>query len=121
VFSERLNARTANVVHKKLQEGEIMLKKFLALSMILGSMTFAVISAEAKTATENLSSAVELNAAPQWQRNRNRNRRMNNRVRVVNTTRIVRVGRRVFRETIQTRYMANGRTTTRVISRVRVR
>jgi hypothetical protein len=120
VFSERLNARTANVVHKKFQEGEIMLKKFLALSMILGSMTFAVISAEAKTATENLSSAVELNAAPQWQRNQNRRWR-NNRVRVVNTTRIVRVGRRVYRETIQTRYLPNGRTTTRVISRVRIR
>jgi len=99
-----------------------MLKKFLALSMILGSMTFAVISAEAKTATENLSSAVELNAAPQWQRNRNQNRRWrNNRVRVVNTTRIVRVGRRVYRETIQTRYLPNGRTTSRVISRVRIR
>lgn len=99
-----------------------MLKKFLALSMILGSMTFAVISAEAKTATATAAGTVELNAAPQWQRNRNRrNRSYNSRVRVVNTTRIVRVGRRVYRETIQTRYLPNGRTQTRVISRVRVR
>jgi hypothetical protein len=97
-----------------------MFKKFLALTMILGSMTFAVVSAEAKTTAEKLSAAIELNAAPQWQRNQNRRWR-NNRVRVVNTTRIVRVGRRIYRETIQTRYLPNGRTQTRVISRVRVR
>lgn len=90
--------------------------------MILGSMTFAAISAEAKTATENAAGAIELSAAPQWQRNRrNRNRSYNSRVRVVNRTRIIRVGRRIYRETIQTRYLPNGRTQTRVISRVRIR
>lgn len=91
--------------------------------MVLGSMIFTVSSAEAKTSNVSAHSAVEITAAPQWQRNRNRNRNRsyNSRVRVVNTTRIVRVGRRVYRETIQTRYLPNGRTMSRIISRIRIR
>lgn len=50
------------------------------------------------------------------------NTRWNRRgTRIVNRTRIVRSGGRVYRETIQIRYQPNGRTTTRVISRVRIR
>jgi len=49
---------------------------------------------------------------------RNRNSR---RGRTVTTTRIVREGRWRYRETIQTTYMSNGRTRTRVVSRVRIR
>lgn len=41
--------------------------------------------------------------------------------RIVTQTRIVRVGRQRFRETIQIRYQPNGRTTTRVLSRTRIR
>lgn len=89
--------------------------------MILGSMAFAATSAEAKTSNETAAGSIELSAAPQWQRNRNNRRWGNNRVRVVTTTRIVRAGGRVFRETIQTRYMPNGRTITKVINRIRVR
>lgn len=93
------------------------MKKFLALSLLLGSMVFAAASsAEAGTTSENAKNAIELNAAQRygrWQRNRG--------VRVVNRTRIVRVGGRVYRETIQTRFWGNGRSQTRVISRVRVR
>jgi hypothetical protein len=49
-----------------------------------------------------------------------RNRRWNRRTRVVTTTRITRIGRYRYRETIRTTYFANGRTRTNVISRVRL-
>lgn len=76
--------------------------------------------------------AIFANAAPatksepqlyeQQQRRGQRNDRWNRRgTRTVTQTRIVRVGRNRFRETIQIRYQPNGRTTTRVISRVRIR
>jgi hypothetical protein len=74
-------------------------------------------SAEAKTmaAEENVGSAVEFNAAPQriWQGNR--------RVRIVTRTRIVRRGFRTYRETWQYRYFGNGRVTSRLVSRIRIR
>jgi hypothetical protein len=59
----------------------------------------------------------------QWQ-NRDRGRwgrRNNNRVSVTTQTRLVRYGRQLFRETYQVRYLPNGRTIARLISRVRVR
>ena len=58
-----------------------------------------------------------------WQGRQTRRVQQINRrgVRVVTQTRIVRAGRQRFRETVQIRYQPNGRTTTRVISRVRVR
>lgn len=49
------------------------------------------------------------------------NRRNDRRVRVTTQTRTVRVGRRVYRETYQIRHLPNGRTQTRLISRVRIR
>jgi hypothetical protein len=55
-------------------------------------------------------------AAAQIWRNRNRGR-----ARVVTQSRLVRSGRRVYRETYQIRYFPNGRTSTRLVSRVRVR
>jgi hypothetical protein len=42
------------------------------------------------------------------------------RTRVVTTTRITRVGPLRYRETIRTTYLANGRTRTQVINRVRL-
>jgi hypothetical protein len=100
------------------------MKKLLTLSLLFGSIAFFAPAAEAKAA-EKAGTSVEANALPQdrWQRNRrNQNRRWNNRsVRVVNRTRIIRIGRQRFRETIQIRYLPNGRTQTRVISRVRIR
>lgn len=101
------------------------MKKLLTLTLLLGSIAIFGTAAEAKAA-ENTRNAVETNAFPQdrWQRNRRiqQNRRINQRgVRIVNQTRIVRIGRQRFRETIQIRYLPNGRTQTRVISRVRIR
>lgn len=93
------------------------MKKLLTLTLLLGAMIFALPGTEAKAAT---------NAAPQdrWERNNrnDQNRRWNQRnVRIVNRTRIVRIGRQRFRETIQIRYLPNGRTQTRIINRVRIR
>jgi hypothetical protein len=76
------------------------------------------ISAEAKTADKNLNATVleasaSTNMFPQ--------RRPGRGARTVTRTRIVRVGFRTYREVIQTRYFPNGRVTTRVISRTRIR
>ncbi|HJR05866.1 MAG TPA: hypothetical protein VJ842_01115 [Pyrinomonadaceae bacterium] len=97
------------------------MKKLLALTLSLASIGFVASSAEAKTpgaTNAAASSAVIAPATVQWERN---NRRGYRRVRTVTQTRLVRVGRRVFRETYQITYWPNGRTQTRLISRVRVR
>lgn len=92
------------------------MKKFITLSLLMATMMFTAVFANAapKAASE-----------PQLWEGRNQPRRVqrNNRsrVRVVTQTRIVRVGRQRYRETIQIRYLPNGRTMTRVISRVRIR
>jgi hypothetical protein len=98
------------------------MKKFLALTLTLASVGFAAVSAEAKAAgpsnsmaTVNVSKAAP--AAVQW----NRREYGRNRVRVRNYSRLVRRGRQVWRETYQVRYLPNGRTVTRLMSRVRVR
>ena len=99
------------------------MKKFLALSLLLGSAAVFT-PTETKAAEVNSNtSAINLNESPQIQNRRWNNRRWNNnrRVRIVNRTRIVRRGFATYRETIQTRYQPNGRVTTRVISRVRIR
>lgn len=93
-----------------------MLKKFLALSMILGSMVFAASSAEAKTSNEKAASSVELSAIPQWRQNRRGNQRT---VRIV--TKTVQRGRWLYRETYRVVTNRNGRTATTLISRVRIR
>lgn len=105
------------------REGENM-KKILALALSLASLGFVASSAEAKTRGASVSPAVTIatNAAQGQWRNRDRwNRRNNHRVRVSTQTRLVRYGRQVFRETYQVRYLPNGRTQVRLISRVRVR
>jgi hypothetical protein len=90
------------------------------LILALASTGF-VLSAEAKpanTANENIT--VTANSTPQWQRDRYRNRRFDNRRRSVTRTRLVRYGRRLYRETYVITYRPNGRTDTRLISRQRV-
>lgn len=97
------------------------MKRFLALTLTLASVGLAGVSAEAKAAgPSNSVAAVNVSkaapAAVQW-----RDRRYGNRARVRNYSRLVRSGRRVWRETYQVRYLPNGRTVTRLVSRVRVR
>ena len=93
-----------------------MFKKFLALSMILGSMFFAASTAEAKTSHELNAIAAASNAAPQWGQ---RNRRGYRTVRTV--VRTVRRGRALYRETYRVVTNRNGVTRTTLVSRVRIR
>ncbi|MGC2237562.1 MAG: hypothetical protein WA584_15475 [Pyrinomonadaceae bacterium] len=87
-----------------------MLKKFLTLSLLIGSAIIFVPSAEAKTANS------EINASTiQWQRNRRGNQRT---VRIV--VRTVRRGRWLYRETYRVVTNRNGRTTTTLVNRVRI-
>lgn len=102
------------------------MKKLLALTLSLASIGFVASSAEAK-ATGRVATQTTLiaaNASPQVRiqlGGGRRNHRYNRRVRIVTQTRLVRAGRRVYRETYQIMYWPNGRTQTRLISRVRVR
>jgi hypothetical protein len=108
------------------------MKRLLAFALALASFGIVASTAEAKAAGAAVSAGVISSAnapAPQWQNNRgrrNRNRwgsRWNHRggVHVTTQTRLVRFGRRLFRETYQVRILPNGRTQTTLISRVRVR
>ena len=98
------------------------MKRILGIAFALLTLGF-VVPAEAKTtANSNEIATVAANAAPQWQRNRRWDRRDNRRynTRAVTRSRIVRVGRRVYRETYVVRYFPNGRVDTRIISRTRI-
>lgn len=99
------------------------MKKFAVLSILLLSAIAFVPAVEAKS-SNSVSAAASAALEPQWRRqNDRRNRQIRNnrgRVQVVTQTRIVRVGRQRYRETIQVRYLPNGRTQTRVLSRVRI-
>src|SRR5687768_4743156 len=99
------------------------MKKLLALTLSLGSIAFMASASEAKAAANGgVTTTVAANSsAPQTWGQRGRRGGYNRRVRTVIQTRLVRLGRRVYRETYQIRYLPNGRTQTRLISRVRVR
>lgn len=96
------------------------MKKFLALSLLLGSVIFTVSSVEAKTTSENSKNVIGISSAQQDRYYQNR-RYINQRsVRIV--TRNVRRGRQIYRETYRVTYNnRNGRTKTQLISRVRIR
>ena len=95
------------------------MKRVLGIAFALLTLGFAV-PAEAKAADKSHENVTVSNSsAPQWQRDRYRSydRR---RARTVTRSRIVRYGRRVYRETYAVTYYANGRTNTRLISRTRI-
>jgi hypothetical protein len=96
------------------------MKRFLTIAFILAGAIVAAPAIEANT-VDNSSSAISNYKGPQVPWNRGRRWNNNRRVRVVTTTRTRRVGFRVFRETVRTTYFPNGRVTTQVISRVRIR
>ena len=89
-----------------------------------------VASAEAKTTdVSQQNSTLAANSAPQWQHDRygdrygrRYDRRYDRRYsrRTVTRSRLVRYGRRLYRETYLVTYWPNGRTDTRLISRTRV-
>ena len=87
--------------------------------MLVGSIAFVAPSAEAKSTDSRSSLNVETNHVQV--RNGYRVRPNGRVVRVATRSRLVRVGRRLYRETYQIRVLPNGRATTRLISRVRVR
>jgi hypothetical protein len=84
--------------------------------MISGTLGLTVASAEASPTTTPSVGEPQIRV----QIGRNRNRRVNRRVRTVVTTRVTGFGRHRYRETIRTTYLPNGRTRTQVISRVRM-
>lgn len=91
------------------------MKKFLSLSLLLASIGFASFSAEAKTkeatSLSKSSAAAEYSVQPRrWRRPR-----------VTTRVRIVRRGWATYRETYRITWYPNGRTVTRLISRVRIR
>lgn len=91
------------------------MKKLLSISMLAVTLFTTAIFANAAPAAKSEPQLYE------QQRRVQQTTRWNRRgTRIVNRTRVVRSGRRVYRETVQIRYQ-NGRTTTRVISRVRIR
>lgn len=92
------------------------MKKFLTLALLSLSSIAFVPSAEAKPAS---STATAANAEPQIYRTQRG--RFQRRTRTVTTTRTVRRGRSLYRETYRTTYFANGRVNQRLISRVLVR
>ena len=99
------------------------MKKVLGIAFALLTLGF-VVPAEARTAeTSHESATVGASAAPQWQRDRygrRYDRRYDRRSRAVTRSRLVRYGRRLYRETYVVRAYPNGRTDTRLISRTRV-
>ena len=89
------------------------MKKIITLSFLLVSFAFTATFASAQS---------YIPQQDRYNQNRRNDRNWrNNRVRTVTQTRIVRQGYRTYRETIQIKYLPNGRTQIKVISRTRVR
>jgi len=97
------------------------MNKFLTLTLLFISAIIFVPSVEAKTTDLSTNNSTTANYEPQNRYYQRQQRRYNRRVRVVNRTRIVRIGYRTYREVVQYRYLPNGRVQTRVLSRTRVR
>ncbi|HEV8426932.1 MAG TPA: hypothetical protein VGQ41_03395 [Pyrinomonadaceae bacterium] len=95
------------------------MKRVLGIALAVISMGFVVPAAAEAADVSHQSSSVATSSAPQWQRDRNYGRRYNRR-RSVTRSRLVRFGRRLYRETYVVTYWPNGRTDTRLISRTRV-
>lgn len=95
------------------------MKRLLGITFALLTLG-VVVPAEAKAAdNSHVNATVSASSAPQWQRDRYR-RYDRRRARTVTRSRIVRYGRRVYRETYAVRYYANGRTDTWLINRTRI-
>ena len=97
------------------------MKKILSLGLLLASVAFTGTIASAQSYNPQRDRYDQNDRSRRDNDRNDRNWNNNNRrVRVVTQTRIVRQGRRTFRETIQIKYLPNGRTQTKVISRVRI-
>lgn len=99
------------------------MKRILALTLSLASIAFAATAANAATTPSSTIAATGI--APQIRLRIGPRRRRYGYyrapVQVTTQTRIVRDGWRTWRETYEVRYLPNGMTRTRLISRVRIR
>jgi hypothetical protein len=94
------------------------MKKIITLSAMLVTLAFSATFASAQSYFPQRNN----DRYDQNRRNdRSDNDWRNKRARTVTQTRIVRQGFRTYRETIQIKYLPNGRTQTKVISRTRIR
>jgi hypothetical protein len=101
--------------------GGCIMKKAFGLILVLASVGIFGLAPEvrANDVSQNSITAA-VSAGSQWQRDRY-GRRVYNRRRSVTRSRVVRVGRRLYRETFVVSYLPNGRIlNTRLISRVRI-
>jgi Ni/Co efflux regulator RcnB len=99
------------------------MKKFITLSLLVASFAFTATFASAQSYFPQNDRYNQDRRDDRWdnRRDNDRYRRNNRGVRTVTQTRIVRQGFRTFRETLQIKYFPNGRITTKVISRTRIR
>jgi hypothetical protein len=95
------------------------MKRVLGITLAILSLGFVVPAAEpAEVSNQNSTVTTAASSVPQWERDRY-GRRYNRR-RSVRRTRLVRYGRRLYRETYVVTFWPSGRTDTRLISRTRV-
>jgi len=93
------------------------MKKLITLSLLIASFAFTATFASAQTYNQQNDRYDRRD-----DRRNDRDWRGSNRgVRVETRTRIVRQGYRTFRETIQIKRFPNGKVTTKVVSRTRIR
>ena len=106
------------------------MRKLLALIVAASSIGFTAVFGAANTPDPSAAGStadkqqirIQIgNRNRNQNRNRNRFRNRNRGIRRTTMTRIIWVGRQRYREVIEITYLPNGRTMTRVISRVRVR
>jgi Ni/Co efflux regulator RcnB len=98
------------------------MKKLITLSLVLVSTLFTATFASAQRYNPQQDRYDQNRRDDRWNDRRDdRNRRNNRGVRVTTQTRIVRQGFRTFRETVQIKYFPNGKVTTKVLSRTRIR
>ena len=99
------------------------MRKLLGITLAMASLGFGAMSSEAKAAdvSANNVTVMSANANPQWERDRwGRRVYLRRVVRTRTQSRVVRIGRRLYRETYLVRYLPNGMTNTRLISRIRI-
>jgi len=87
------------------------MKRLFIFALMIGSIAIVAPSVDAKSAAATVAVSSEVS---QMYSQRRRARR------TVTTTRVRRVGRYRYRETIRVTYLPNGRTRTQVIRRVRL-
>jgi hypothetical protein len=110
-----------------VENGEEKMKRLLGLTLALASLGVFGMATEAKASelSRDRNVIVTANASPQqwgWQRDRYGrriyDRRSYRRAQAYTRTRVVRYGRRLYRETYIVRAFPNGRVDTQLISRV---